>query len=85
MEELWEQHKTLIKTGIILAMLVIIWGTIEVVSAIQYNNRQKTASPVISMEERTEEFKAYDVTGLSQEEIDEALEKQREVGKSQEE
>ena len=85
MKKLWEQHRHLIKAGIILAVIVVVWGAIEVISIIQYNNRQKTMSPVITMEERTEEFKAYDVTGLEQEEIDSALEKQRESEKSQEE
>lgn len=85
MKELWSQHRRLIKAGIILAVIVVVWGAIEVISIVQYNNRQKTMSPVITMEERTEEFKAYDVTGLEQEEIDTALEKQRESEKSQEE
>ena len=86
MDEIWSKHKRLIKFGIKLSIIIVIWGIIEVVSAVQETNRNKSASDAVNLESYQEErFKAYNVEGLSDEEIDELLEQAHQEYENQEE
>lgn len=85
MKQLLSEHRKLIKASIILSIIIILYGAVELISFIQYNNRQSTAGEYVDLQEYTEEFKAYDVTGMTQEEINEALDKHREYDKAKEE
>lgn len=77
MKQLYAQHRKLIKGAIILCIIVLIWGTVEVVSTVQAEKRKATESSEININEYTTSFKAYDVEGLTDEEIDMYLEMQR--------
>lgn len=85
MDILWKKYRRLIKTGIILCAIVLLYGIIEVVSIFQETKRDATASENVNLQEYTTSFKAYDVEGLTDEEIDEYLEKAREYYRQQQE
>ena len=77
MKDIWQQHKRLLKFGIVLCLIVLIWGTIEIISAIQLERRESSAGATAEITSYTEPFKAYDVEGMTDEEIEQMLEMER--------
>lgn len=84
MKELWNKHKKLLKFAITLCVIILAIGVIEVVSIIQETKREATAGDTMNLYQNTTSFHAYDVTGLTDEEIDYYLELQRQTYQNQE-
>ena len=71
-------QKTLIRIFCAVVIVVFVWGTLLIVDAIQKEKRASTKdSEAAYVPGNTEQFRAYDVEGLSDEEIERLLELER--------
>lgn len=69
--QLYEKHPKLLSLGFILCLGVLVYGGLCVVDTIQKEMRPE---PQYSLDlEKKEEVKVYDVEGLTEEEIDQLL------------
>lgn len=70
-KQLYEKHPKLLSLGVILCLGVLVYGTLCVVDTIQKEMRPE---PQYSLDlEKKEEVKVYNVEGLTEEEIDQLL------------
>lgn len=73
---LWNKNKVLIKIASLIIVAVLVMGTLLVIDSIQRAKRESN-SVEYKLTESDGQIKAYDVEGLSDEEISDWLEKER--------
>lgn len=73
---LWNKNKVLMKIASLIIVAVIVMGTLLVIDSIQRAKRESN-SVEYKLTESDGQIKAYDVEGLSDEEISDWLEKER--------
>lgn len=83
MSELYKKHRILIKLSAILCLLVIIYGTLLIVDDVQKSMRSANSTESVNINEDTGEIPAYNVEGLSDEQIQELLEMERNKRRSE--
>lgn len=83
MKELYQKHRVLFRFTIILVLIVLTIGTVEVISAIQQEQIDKNtnSSDIVELKEQRADIPAYNVDGLTDEQIKEYIQKQREYDK----
>lgn len=73
---LWNKNKVLIKIASLIIVVVLVMGTLLVIDSIQKAKRESN-SVEYKLTESDGQIKAYDVEGLSDEEIANWLEQER--------
>lgn len=73
---LWNKNKVLMKIASLIIVAVLVMGTLLVIDSIQRAKRESN-SVEYKLTESDGQIKAYDVEGLSDEEISDWLEKER--------
>lgn len=78
-KELYTRNKFLCKLFVVLTSALLIWLAIDLISAYQsYNNDKNTIVVTVNPYVENSDVTAFDVTGLTNEEIAEYLENYRE-------
>ena len=72
MKELWQKNKRLLTVGMILVIIVLIWGGLLISHSIEKSNEVIHTNDL--MEQSTGSIRVYDVEGLTQEEVNEYIE-----------
>ena len=72
MMELWQKNKRLLTVGMILVIIVLIWGGLLISHSIEKSNEVIHTNDL--MEQSTGSIRVYDVEGLTQEEVNEYIE-----------
>ena len=72
MRELWQKNKRLLTVGMVLIIIVLIWGGLLISHSIEKSNEVIHTNDL--MEQSTGSIRVYDVEGLTQEEINEYIE-----------
>lgn len=80
---LYNKNKTLFKISLVLYAIAVIMGVLYVVDAVQREERNKN-SILIEQSTYNGEIPAYNVEGLTEEEINYYLEQQRKLRESKE-
>lgn len=70
-------HRILFRASVAIVVCIIVFTVLVIVDSIQKYVRDKNSSEDTSISSYTEEFRAYDVEGLSDEEIEKLLEIER--------
>lgn len=73
---LWNKNKVLMKIASLIIVVVLVMGTLLIIDSIQRAKRESN-SVEYKLTESDGQIKAYDVEGLSDEEISDWLEKER--------
>lgn len=73
---LWNKNKVLMKIASLIIVVVLIMGTLLIIDSIQRAKRESN-SVEYKLTESDGQIKAYDVEGLSDEEISDWLERER--------
>lgn len=82
-DKLSKAQKTILKIGVILCTIVFVYGVLVVVDEYQRYKRSKNTTESIDIGEYVEDIPAFDVEGLSDDEIDEMLELYRQQREEQ--
>ncbi len=77
MGDLYKRHRILLKTAAILCVIVLVYGTLLIIDAIQQSARDVGFTESFSIKENTGEIPAYNVDGMTDEQIQEMLEFER--------
>lgn len=72
-----ERQLKLLKFGIIICIIIVIYGALNIINAIQLVIRNSKASEQAEIQMDNSPIPAYNVDGLTDEEIDELLERTR--------
>lgn len=75
---MYHKNPRLTKIMIILMTLILVYGILLFVDAIQQEQRKKNMSQSLDIKTSTEEFRAYDVNGMTDEQIEQWLIQERE-------
>lgn len=78
MLERMEKHPRLMAIYFITSLITVIIGCLLIIDVMQHDNRNKKAIPELRMELPQESYKAYNIDGLSEEEIQSLIENGRE-------
>lgn len=76
MKELYNKHRRLIKTAILIIIVVLIYGSILIIGDIQNKIRQSTSTEPIELNADVN-YDEINVDGMTDEEIDRLLEELR--------
>lgn len=73
MKELWQKHHRLLKFTIFLMIIIILYGAILIISSIQEAIREKSSTG-FTVESMTGDIPAYNVEGMTEEEVQQFIE-----------
>lgn len=74
---MYDKNPRLMRICIIIFIIIFIWGALLVTDAIQKEVRAAKTTEPVEVKADTEEFRAYDVDGLTDEQIEEWIKEER--------
>lgn len=80
---MYQKNKHLIRITCIIVLAVFVYGTLLIVDAIQKAERESRTGEAVIIQENTGDIPAYNVDGLTDEQIMEFLEMERDKRRSE--